>query len=71
MPSLPANRWSRAGVLLILVCWSPLLLVWLLSLIGLWPDPHPNPVGPGLLFGLSVWPAVICLGIGAWQTRRR
>jgi NAD(P)-dependent dehydrogenase (short-subunit alcohol dehydrogenase family) len=28
---------------------------------GLWPDPDPNPIGPGLLFGITLWPAVICL----------
>ncbi len=66
-----ANRWSRIGIALAVLGWSPLLLVILLAALGLWPDPNPNPVGPGLLFFLTFWPAAICLGIGAYQTRRK
>jgi hypothetical protein len=66
-----ANRWSRIGLACVVLGWSPLWLIVLLAALGLWPDPDPNPVGPGLLFFLTFWPAVICLGIGAFQTRRR
>lgn len=65
------NRLFKAGAIVALVGWTPLLAIVLLASIGLWPDPEPNPVGPGLLFFLSFWPATTCLGIGAFQARRR
>ena len=64
------NRWSRIGLGLAVVGWGPLLTVILLSGLGLWPDPNPNPIGLGLLFFVTFWPAVICLGIGYFQSRR-
>ena len=33
-------------------------------------DPNPNPIGFGLLFFVTFWPAVICLGVGFFQSRR-
>lgn len=66
-----ANRWFKTGTYLVVLGWGPLLAIIILAAIGLWPDPDPNPVGPGLLFFFTFWPAVICLGIGAWQTRRQ
>jgi hypothetical protein len=51
--------------------WLPLWTIVFLAAVGLWPDPNPNPVGPGLLFFLTSWPALICLGIGIFQVRRR
>lgn len=65
------NRWSRIGLGLAVVGWGPLLTVILLSGLGLWPDPNPNPIGFGLLFFLTFWPAVICLGVGFFKSRRR
>jgi hypothetical protein len=44
-----------------------LLAIILLASIGLWPDPEPNPVGPGLLAALTFWPSVICLVMGVVQ----
>ena len=44
--------------------WGPLLAIILLAGIGLWPDPNPNPIGPGLLFFFSFWPALACMLIG-------
>jgi hypothetical protein len=66
-----ANRWFKIGFWLAVVGWGPLLGIMLLAAVGLWPDPNPNPVGPGLLFFLTFWPAVICVGIGLWQVKRR
>ncbi|MCP9472817.1 MAG: hypothetical protein NNA30_08810 [Nitrospira sp.] len=66
-----ANRWFKAGFWLAVVGWSPLWVIVLLAAIGLWPDPNPNPIGPGLLFLLTSWPAVILLGIGVFQVWRR
>jgi hypothetical protein len=56
--------------LLILGC-GPLLAIIGLAAIGLWPDPNPNPIGPGMLAFLTFWPGVICLSRGIAQTRRR
>jgi hypothetical protein len=71
MKAFLSNRWSKIGIALVVVGWGPLLLIVLLDAIGLWPDPNPNPIGPGLLFFVTFWPAVICLGVGAFQARRR
>ena len=71
MKAFLANRWSRIGLALVVFGWGPLWLIVLLAAIGLWPDPNPNPIGPGILFFLTSWPAIICLGVGAYQTRRK
>ncbi len=68
--ALLTNRWGTVGLGLVGVGWAPLLLILLLSTIGLWPDSDPNPVGPGMLFALTFWPAVICLAIGYAKSRR-
>ena len=65
------NRWIRTGAGLVVIGWLPLWAIVFLAAVGLWPDPNPNPVGPGLLFFLTSWPALICLGIGIVQVRRR
>lgn len=66
-----ANLWIKIGLVLVVVGWGPLLAVICLAAIGLWPDPNPNPIGLGLLFFVTFWPAVVCLGIGAVQVQRR
>ena len=48
---------------------SPLLFIIIAAAVGLWPDPNPNPVGPGLLFFFTFWPAVICIVIGVIRVR--
>ena len=63
------NRWFRIGLVIALIGWSPLWIIILLAAIGLWPDPNPNPIGAGLLFFFTSWPAIICLGIGVFQVR--
>lgn len=65
------NRLFKTGFWLLVIGSGPLLGIVLLAGVGLWPDPDPNPVGPGLLFALSFWPAVICMGIGAFRVRQR
>jgi hypothetical protein len=66
-----SSRWSQVGIALVVIGWTPLLAIGLLAALGLWPDPNPNPIGPGLLFAFTCWPAIICLGIGAYQTWRK
>ena len=57
--------WVRAGLALLIIGAVPLLAIILAAEVGLWPDPNPNPVGPGLLFFFAGILATICLGIGA------
>ena len=71
MRELWSNRLFKIGAIIALVGWTPLIAIILLAAIGLWPDPDPNPIGPGLLFFLTCWPAVICLGIGTFQVWRQ
>lgn len=70
MKAFLRNRWSRIGLFLAVLGWGPLGAVILLSSLGLWPDPNPNPIGLGLLFFFTFWPAVLCLGVGYFQSRR-
>jgi hypothetical protein len=60
----------KAGVLLLVFGTGPLLFIIVAAAIGLWPDPNPNPVGPGLLAGLTFWPGLICLIVGISRVRR-
>ena len=55
------------GLVLVMFGWGPLLAIILLERVGLWPDPNPNPIGPGMLFFVAFWPAVICIAIGVRQ----
>ena len=63
------NIWFKVGLALVVFGWGPLIGIIVLAAIGLWPDPDPNPIGPGLLFFLTSWPAIICLLVGAVQAR--
>jgi hypothetical protein len=64
------NRLVRIGLVLLVVGSGPLFLIMLCAHLGLLADPDPNPVGAGMLCGLTFWPAVILLGIGTLQVRR-
>ena len=65
------SRWVRFGLGLLFVGAAPLLFIVVAAAVGLWPDPNPNPAGPGLLFALTFWPAVICIVIGVVRVRRQ
>jgi hypothetical protein len=65
------NLMVQIGFWLFAIGASPLFAIILVAEVGLWPDPDPNPIGPGLLFFFTFWPAVICLGIGAFQVWRK
>ena len=58
------STWVRVGLGLLVVGATPLLGVIAAADLGLLRDPHPNPVGPGILFGLTLWPAIICIVVG-------
>ena len=70
MKAYLGNPWIRIGLLLVAIGWGPLWMIVLLAAVGLWPDPNPNPLGPGLLFFVTFWPAVICLGVGFFRVRK-
>ena len=61
--------WVRAGLALLVVGAGPLLFIIAAAAVGLWPDPNPNPIGPGLLFFFTFWPAVACIVAGVVLVR--
>jgi hypothetical protein len=65
------SRWVRAGLALLVLGTGPLLFIIGAAAVGLWPDPNPNPIGPGMLCGLTLWPALICIVVGVVRVRRR
>lgn len=71
MGSYLQSTWTKVGIGLLVVGAGPLLFIILAAAVGLWPDPNPNPVGPGLLFAVTFWPAVICIVIGVVRVRSR
>jgi hypothetical protein len=64
------SRLVKTGVLLLVFGSGPLLFIIVAAAIGLWPDPNPNPVGPGVLAALTFWPGLICLIVGIVRVRR-
>ena len=64
----------RIGLALFILGCGPLLVIVGAAAIGVWPDPDPNPIGPGLLAFFTFWPSVVCLGVGVvrvWMKRTR
>jgi hypothetical protein len=61
----------KTGLALLLLGNGPLVGIIVLAKIGIWPDPDPNPIGPGLLSFVTFWPAVILLGAGVKRARAR
>lgn len=65
------SRWVKIGLGLLIVGAGPLVFIIVTAAVGLWPDPNPNPIGPGLLFFFTFWPAVICIIVGIVRVRLR
>jgi len=61
----------RVGLGLLIFGSGPLLAIIVLAAVGVWPDPNPNPIGPGLLAFLTFWPGVICLILGVARVAQR
>lgn len=64
-PTYLRSWWVRVGPALLLVGSVPLVAIIVAAKVGLWPDPNPNPIGPGMLFFVSGVVATVCLAIGA------
>ncbi len=71
MQSYTANRWVKIGLAIVVLGWGPLIAIIALAALHLWPDPNPNPIGPGMLFFITFWPAVVCLAVGFAQVARQ
>ena len=69
-PAYLQSWWVRAGIGLLVVGTGPLLFIVVAAAIGLWPDPNPNPIGPGLLFFFTFWPAILSIVVGVIRVRR-
>jgi hypothetical protein len=65
------SRLVKLGAALLIFGTGPLLFIIAAAAVGLWPDPDPNPIGPGLLAAVTFWPAVICIVVGVLRARRR
>ena len=66
-----SNTLIKIGLGLVVVGWLPLWGIAFLAAIGVWPDPDPNPIGPGILFYLTAIPAIVCLALGVVEVRRQ
>lgn len=64
------SRMFLTGLGLFLLGSGPLLLVILASNVGLTRDPNPNPVGFGMMAGLTFWPSVGLMAAGFWKAGR-
>src|SRR6476620_726633 len=68
------SGWVRTGLTLLLLGSAPLVAIILAAEVSLWPDPTPNPVGPGLLFFSADVLATGCVAVGVvtvWLKLRR
>jgi hypothetical protein len=59
-----------AGIALIVVGTAPLLVIITAASLGLLRDPNPNPIGPGLLFFFTFWPAAGLIAVGLIRLRQ-
>jgi hypothetical protein len=64
------SRMVRVGPGLLILGVGPLLFIIVAAAVGLWPDPNPNPIGPGFLAFLTFWPGALGLGIARVRRRR-
>jgi hypothetical protein len=65
------DRVVKIGLIILALGSGPLLGIIFLAKIGVWPDPNPNPIGPGLLMFLTFWPGVIALFSGLFRVKAR
>ena len=65
------DRLVKIGLALVIFGSAPLVGIIVLAKIGIWPDPDPNPIGPGLLTFATFWPGIITVLCGVVRVRRR
>ena len=65
------SRLVQVGLGLLVVGSGPLMGIILAAKLGFLRDPDPNPIGPGLLFALTFYPAVFCLFVGIVRVWRK
>ncbi|HWC04301.1 MAG TPA: hypothetical protein VHF87_16220 [Methylomirabilota bacterium] len=63
------SRLVQVGLALLILGTGPLLFIIVAATVDLWPDPNPNPIGPGILAFLTFWPSLICLAVGIGRVR--
>lgn len=66
-----SDKLFRIGAAVVILGSAPLFTILLLAKVGLWPDPNPNPVGPGLLVFVTFWPGVILMAAGIFRSAIR
>ena len=66
-----SDRLFLIGAAVVILGSLPLLAILFLAKVGLWPDPNPNPVGPGLLVFVTFWPGVILMAAGIFRSAIR
>ena len=59
------------GLAILVLGTGPLVAVMLGAALGLAADPNPNPVGFGILAGVTFWPGIAITAIGILQAVRR
>ncbi len=59
------------GVSVFVLGQTPLVFIIVAAALGLWPDPNPNPMGPGLLSFVTFWPGLALMLLGFLRRRRR
>jgi len=68
------SKLIRVGAAILVLGSGPLLAIIVAAKLGLTRDPNPNPVGFGILAGLTFWPGIILLLVGVlavWQRKRK
>ena len=63
------SRLVQVGLWLLILGSGPLFFIIAAAGLGLWPDPNPNPVGPGILAFFTFWPGIICIVVGIIRVR--
>lgn len=71
MGTLPLTL--KLGLGLLVAGTGPLVLFVLADMSGLISDPDPNPIGLGLLFFFTIWPAMglIAFGLARLAAQKR
>lgn len=60
----------RAGIIFLVLGTGPLVSIMVAARLGFTDDPNPNPVYFGMLAGLTFWPSVALIAVGAWRARK-